>query len=45
MASETPARLLGVKKGRIAEGFDADLLIVDEDMEIDTVIIGGEIYR
>ena len=45
MASETPARLLGVNKGKIAEGYDADLLIIDENMEIDTVIIAGEIYR
>ncbi len=44
MASETPARLLGVNKGVIAEGYDADLLIVDEELNLNTVIIGGEIF-
>lgn len=44
-ATETPARLLGVNKGVIKEGYDADLLIVNDDMEIETVIIGGEIWR
>ena len=34
MASETPAAYLGIKKGRIAPGYDADLLIVDEALNI-----------
>lgn len=42
MASETPARLLGVNKGVIASGYDADLLLVDNDLNIDTVIISGK---
>lgn len=45
MASQTPAEMLGIKKGRIAEGYDADLLILDENNEIETVIIGGEIFK
>lgn len=45
MATETPAECLGVKKGKIAQGYDADLLIISDDMEIETVIIGGEIYK
>ncbi len=44
MASETPARLLGINKGVVAEGYDADLLIVDDELNLDTVIIGGEIF-
>ncbi len=44
MASETPARLLGVNKGVVAEGYDADLLIVDDNLELDTVIINGEVF-
>ena len=44
-ATETPAKLLGVNKGVVKEGYDADLLIVNGDMEIETVIIGGEIHR
>lgn len=44
-ATETPAKLLGVNKGKIEKGYDADLLIINDDMEIETVIIGGEIWR
>lgn len=43
MATETPANSIGLNKGRVKEGFDADLLILNDDMSIDTVIIGGEI--
>lgn len=45
MASETPAEMLGIKKGKILPGYDADLLIIDADNEIETVIIGGEIFE
>lgn len=44
MASETPANMLGVKKGRIEKGYDADLLIVDEEINLKTVIINGEVF-
>ena len=43
MASETPANMLGTKKGRIEKGCDADLLIVDDEININTVIIGGKV--
>lgn len=42
MASQTPAELLKVKKGRIEVGFDADLLVVNDDLEIEKVIISGK---
>lgn len=45
MATETPARLLGLNKGKIEEGYDADLLILSDNMEIDEVIISGERYK
>lgn len=45
MASRTPAELLGIKKGQIKRGFDADLLILDENDEIKSVIIAGEIFK
>lgn len=45
MASETPAKLMGLNCGTIAEGKDCDLLILDENTEIDTVIINGEIFK
>jgi N-acetylglucosamine-6-phosphate deacetylase len=34
MASETPATLMGLKKGRIEIGYDADLLLVDEEYNL-----------
>lgn len=43
MASETPASMLGIKKGRIEKGYDADLLIVDDKINLKKVIIGGEV--
>ena len=44
MASETPANMLGIKKGRIEQGYDADLLIVDNEINLKTVIINGEVF-
>lgn len=44
MASETPARLLGVPKGCIQPGYDADLLLVNEALELKTVMIGGKFF-
>lgn len=45
MASRTPAELLEVKKGRIAPGYDADLLITDRELNIKTVITAGKVFR
>ncbi|MBR2634180.1 MAG: N-acetylglucosamine-6-phosphate deacetylase [Clostridia bacterium] len=42
MASTTPAEHLGLKKGRIAEGFDGDLILLDDKKEISEVFIKGE---
>ena len=38
MASETPARLLGEKRGVIAPGYAADLVVVDDDYNVVRVI-------
>lgn len=44
MATDTPARIAGfASKGRIAPGFDADLVIFDEKIKIYTTIINGKI--
>ena len=45
MASTTPAECLGVNKGKIEVGYDADLLIIGDGMQIENVIIGGEIFK
>lgn len=41
MLTETPARLLGVKKGRLAEGYDADLVVFDDDINVSAVFVRG----
>lgn len=45
MASATPARMLGLerRKGAIAAGMDADIVIFDDDIRIKTTIINGKI--
>jgi N-acetylglucosamine-6-phosphate deacetylase len=45
MATVNPAKLCKVddKKGRIAEGYDADLVIFDEDINIERVIVNGKV--
>jgi len=45
MASETPAKRINVNKGKIEAGYDADFIILSEDMEIEDVIINGEFYK
>lgn len=47
MMSTTPARIMGVshKKGSIAKGKDADLVIFDKDIQVQSTIVGGtQIY-
>lgn len=41
----TVAKALGLadRKGRLAEGYDADLILLDDQMNIDTVMAGGAI--
>lgn len=45
MMSSTPARIMGVsnKKGSLAEGKDADIVIFDEAINIATTIIKGKV--
>lgn len=47
MASATPAALLGLnKKGRIAPGCDADLVVLDGALHVEATLVGGELaYR
>lgn len=42
MASENPARLMGLNKGKIAVGYDADFIIVDDDFNLVKAIARGE---
>ncbi len=44
MATQTPATLLGVNKGRVEVGYDADLIFLDESYDLKYTVIDGEIY-
>lgn len=43
MASETPAKLINVKKGRLLPGYDADFIVLDDELNVITTVVGGEI--
>lgn len=45
MLSTTPAEVIGVDdhKGRIEKGYDADIVILDRDLQIDKVFVGGKL--
>ena len=47
MASSVPATLLGLDgcKGRIAPGFDADLVALDEELEVVMTWVGGQLVH
>jgi N-acetylglucosamine-6-phosphate deacetylase len=46
MATQTPARILGLDQnlGSIAVGKRADLVMLDTDLGIDRVWLGGELF-
>jgi len=41
VCARNPARLLGLNKGEIAVGRDADLLLLDADLQVRTTLVGG----
>ena len=44
MITATPARIMNLpKKGRIARGMDADLVVFDEDIRIERVFAKGNL--
>ena len=42
MMTEVPARILGVNKGALLAGKDADLVVFDDDIKVETVFVGGK---
>lgn len=42
MLTKVPAEILGVSKGRIAAGYDADFVVFDENITVSDVFVGGE---
>ena len=45
MATETPATMIGVNKGRLKEGFDADFVVLNDDLTINGTYIAGNLYQ
>jgi len=46
MSTETPARRIGeARKGRIAVGYDADILLLDDELNVNLVMTKGKIIR
>ena len=46
MMSETPARVMGLtSKGKLKEGYDADIVFFNDDINIKKVIIGGKEFK
>lgn len=45
MVTSLPAKKLGLKIGRVAEGYPADLVLFNKEFEIDSVYIDGNIFK
>ena len=45
MASETPAKMLGLNCGKLQVGSDCDFIVLDENMNLSSIIIGGKIVK
>lgn len=45
MASQTPCELMGFNKGKIEKGYDADLIVLDDDLELYATVLGGELQK
>ena len=45
MASQTPAEMMNLSCGKIAPGYDCDLILLDEENNLKSVIINGEVLK
>ena len=41
MMTAVPAQLLGINKGKIDTGYDADLVVFDDDVNIEAIFVNG----
>lgn len=41
MMSDVPARILGLSKGKISAGYDADIVVFDDNINVSSVFVGG----
>lgn len=42
MLTEVPAEILKIRKGKLAKGYDADIIVFDEDINVSHVFINGK---
>ena len=42
MLTEIPAGLFGLEKGSLRQGFDADIVVFDENINVEDVFVGGK---
>lgn len=45
MASETPAKMLGLNCGSLKIGYDCDFIVLDDNMELSAVVINGKFIK
>lgn len=45
MATATPSALMNIKKGRIATGYDADLIVLNDDLSLHSVVKSGKVIK
>ena len=45
MASTTPAEYMGINKGKLKVGFDADFIAIDNNNALKFTVIGGKIFK
>ena len=42
MLTEVPAKILGLNKGKLEQGFDADIVVMDSALRVERVFVGGK---
>ena len=42
MAADVPAQIMGLRKGRLAAGYDADVIVFDDDVRVSAAWVMGE---
>jgi len=45
MASETPANCIGLKKGRFEAGYDADFIVIDDELNVISSFVKGNLIK